>query len=68
MSTKYLIFIGDQYYPCGGWGDYLTYRDSLKEAIIAAQTYAMDGSYTFPWAHVVNLATMEIEWKYVPKE
>ena len=61
QGKKYLVFVGDQYYPCGGWADYLSEYEGLDVAR-AAMTQAMEeGSrVTFQWGHIVDAETREI--------
>jgi len=50
---RFLVFAYEQYYPRGGWGDFVGDFDTLEEV------YAADlGKYT-EWAHVVDLTTGE---------
>lgn len=43
----YLLFAGDNYYPGGGWGDYIGSADSLEEALALLPADA-------DWHHVVH--------------
>lgn len=66
---RFLVFAGSNYYPCGGWSDFVGAYDSLEEARAAAeerktlgQAYEARGQ-TFrctpdDWAHVVDLEQM----------
>lgn len=49
MEHRYLLFTGDHYYPCGGWGDY---RDSY-ETIPAAHAAML--LMTDEWYQIVDL-------------
>ncbi len=33
---RFLLFAGDQYYPCGGWRDFQGSFDTLEEALAKA--------------------------------
>ncbi len=46
---KYLLFLGDYFYPSGGWDDFIDHYDSLDKAIDHIKTF--DASYK--WAHIV---------------
>ncbi len=49
MNDKYLLFLGDDYYPSGGWEDFSGYFDSPQEAIEkinSIEPYCK-------WAHIV---------------
>ncbi len=61
QGKEYLVFVGDQYYPGGGWADYLSEHEGLDVAR-AAMTQAMEeGSrVTFQWGHIVDAETREI--------
>ena len=43
----YLLFAGNEYYPRGGWNDYVDNYLTLEEALIAAATIMCD------WWHIV---------------
>jgi hypothetical protein len=56
-EPQFALFSGDNYYPLGGWDDYIdTYR-TLDEAKTARRP-ADD------WAHVVDLLICEVVAKY----
>jgi len=44
----YLVFLGENYYPYGGWEDFSADFDSLEESINYIKSH--DGDI---WAHVV---------------
>lgn len=46
---KYLLFLGDNYYPSGGWDDFVNYFDTLYDAINHIKTFDPD----WKWAHVM---------------
>lgn len=50
----FLVFAGYNYYPSGGWEDFVEAFDTFEEAYAAAEV--ADGD----WAHVVNLSTREV--------
>ena len=49
---KYILFLGDQYYPAGGWNDFSGSFDDLE----AAKSYAEERreENSFLWWHVVD--------------
>ena len=51
---RYLLFGGDDYYPAGGWGDFLGDFDSVPDAVAAAASHPMKPQ----WAEVVDTETM----------
>lgn len=54
----YLIFAGDNYYPRGGFGDFIGRADTLEDAMAAARAGGEYGS--FDWWHIVDSRTMQI--------
>lgn len=57
---RYLLFVGDDYYPRGGFNDLRGVYDSIEDA----QSYRF---YEDEWGHVVDMATLEIisRWETV---
>ncbi len=55
---RYLIFGGDQYYPCGGWRDYRGNFDDLEEAKIFTLSLRCD------WLHIVDSKTAIVVWRH----
>lgn len=47
--NEYLVFLGDDFYPCGGWEDFRGDFDSLEEAL----NYIKSQEPNYSWAHVV---------------
>lgn len=45
----YLVFLGENYYPCGGWEDFRGDFDSLEEAL----NYIKYQEPHYNWGHVV---------------
>lgn len=56
---KYLIFGGDQYYPRGGWSDFIKDFETLESALdyIARLDSSVD------WIHIVNTSSGRVEWE-----
>jgi hypothetical protein len=54
----YLVFGGKEYYPDGGWDDFMGKFSSSEEAINYIINVELD--YTINWAHVVDFRSMEI--------
>jgi len=56
---RYLLFAGDNYYPCGGWEDFIEDFDDLQKARDrgAAEEVA-DGLGR--WWHVVDSETKSV--------
>jgi len=56
----FLLFAGDDYYPCGGWNDYRGTFTNQKDAVAKGKEL-VNGNYD--WWHVVDLDTSaEVEW------
>lgn len=53
---QYLVFVGDCYYPGGGWNDFDYATDSLDDAILHAGQRAED------WRQVVDLEQLAVVW------
>jgi len=51
MLKKVLLFAGNQFYPNGGWEDFVEYFDSIDEAKKFLIDNFNDESYM--WAHIV---------------
>lgn len=51
---RYLLFSGDDYYPCGGWDDFEGDFDTLEESLKLTKKHSDD------WCHVVDTVTMKI--------
>ncbi len=51
---RFLVFSGYDYYPCGGWDDFLGDFDSIGEARAAAAKEP-----PVYWTHVVDLQSGE---------
>lgn len=55
----FLLFLGDKYYPNGGWNDFKGSFVTLKEA--QESIYNWDA---FDWAHIVDSSTGKIVWVF----
>lgn len=56
---RFLLFVGDTYYPCGGWRDFKGSFDTEDEARAhAAVLKADENGYGWDWAHIVDTETM----------
>lgn len=53
---RYLLFAGEDYYPVGGWDDFIGSFDSLGEALArVTEEYAHSKYKTgFDWAHCID--------------
>jgi hypothetical protein len=61
---RYLLFAHDQYYPCGGWGDFKSSFDSLEEAFAYGRQKDINGHKRYDWCHVVDTETWTAEYDY----
>jgi len=52
---RFLLFYGQNYYPDGGWRDYIGAYDSLEEA-----QRRLIGSYHYDWHQIVDTTTGQI--------
>lgn len=53
---KYLLFGGDNYYPSGGWNDFVDSFDTILEAMAKMDI----AKWEWDWAQIVNTATEEV--------
>lgn len=54
---RYLLFTGDNYYPSGGWDDFVDSFDSLPDALAALGAHGRK----MDWFHVVDSHTGKME-------
>jgi len=52
---RYLLFAGYDYYPAGGWGDFIEAFPTFEEAAVGRATYEKKRD----WIHIVDLARLE---------
>lgn len=50
MIYRYLLFSGEDYYPLGGWSDFVRDFDTPEEAM----GYRVPSSRGSDWAHIVD--------------
>jgi len=60
MNDKFLVFRGDDYYPAGGWGDYIGSSNDIRGAVlIAINTLDSEGHAPInghcEWYHIVDI-------------
>jgi hypothetical protein len=58
-EARFLLFATWDYYPSGGWNDFVGAFKTQKAAMVAIQTTARQHGDRF---HVVSLETLEIVW------
>ena len=49
-ASRFLVFAGEVYYPCGGWDDFVAAFGDRDHAIEIAMKYHAKGN----WVHVVD--------------
>ena len=59
---RYLVFAGEDYYPAGGWGDFIEAFASHEDAASKAAECEERGD----WSQVVDLERMEEVYKEQP--
>jgi hypothetical protein len=52
---RYCVFAGADYYPAGGWHDFQLSRDTLGEAVQAAEELIEDKSLQYNWWQVFDM-------------
>ncbi len=60
MMRRFLLFMGDTYYPSGGWQDFKKSFDTMSEAVKAVSGATKDtdlGNSSWDWWQVVDLET-----------
>lgn len=69
MMERFLLFVGEEYYPHGGWDDLAASYDSLDAAKVAFLSPGKwwDGVGWSCWAHVVDLQTGAIASRMQPE-
>ncbi|QIN97809.1 hypothetical protein PhiZZ30_148 [Serratia phage PhiZZ30] len=62
-KVNFLLFAGDNYYPCGGYDDLIAYaetEDKLRDIIKENENKPDYGSNRFDWWQIVNAHTHAI--------
>ena len=59
MRKPFALFLGDDYYPDGGWRDFVGFFETMDEAIAAAVEPEEDCVSGW-WFHVADLRTGKI--------
>ena len=52
---RYCVFAGAHYYPSGGWHDFRASRDTLGEAVQAAEELMEDEFLQYSWWQVFDM-------------
>ena len=56
---RFVVFAGFQYYPGGGWEDFIGSCDTLEEARELRRA-TLEENYQYSWSHIVDLQTGEV--------
>ncbi len=56
MIKQFAIFAGEDFYPLGGWSDYIKSFDTLEDA----KEYILAGNVMRDWIQIVDLKTGDI--------
>lgn len=51
---RYLLFVGDRYYPVGGAADFFGDFETEEEAWKVLETFASDRDYGSDWANLLD--------------
>lgn len=54
--NQFVLFAGDNYYPGGGWQDFVDSYDTVEEAVAAGKPDEDDWG---KWYHVIDITTGE---------
>jgi len=57
---QYLLFAGDNYYPAGGWDDFIDSFDEPEDAVIAGEVKETHYGIThkkYDWYHIIDSKT-----------
>ena len=63
MLEKFALFAGQNYYPGGGWEDFVGMYESLEEAREAFYKSGKDSVIPYEWGHVVDLENQVVVWQ-----
>lgn len=56
---QFLLFCGEDYDACGGWGDFFGDFSTIAEAAVALEASCLSRS---EWAHIVDTERMAVTW------
>ena len=59
----FILFAGQDYYPGGGWEDFVGMYESLEEAREAFYKSNDDSVIPYEWGHVVDLKNQVVVWQ-----
>lgn len=53
---RFLLFIGPEYYPSGGFSDFNSEHETQESAVALGQKKVVEESAYYGWWHVVDLS------------
>lgn len=57
---QYLLFIGESFYPSGGWDDFVKDSDDLEELKDDLRKACLPTKWGGPWGHIVGTESKKI--------
>jgi len=60
MTNKYILFAGEDHYPCGGARDYQMSSDNIEDCKLFFEQRDTSQLYCPEWAHIIDRDTFEI--------
>lgn len=61
---RFLVFKGNNYYPCGGMDDFKGDYDSLKEAVFNVTQLLVVEGYEYTWGHIYDTELRQEVWEH----
>ncbi len=55
LPRRFCVFAGADYYPSGGWHDFRASRDTLEQAVQAAEKLMEDEFLQYSWWQVFDM-------------
>ena len=55
LPRRFCIFGGPDYYPSGGWHDFRLSRDTLKDAVRAAEELSTGDAASIDWWQIFDM-------------
>jgi hypothetical protein len=60
ITTAFLLFAGDDFYPGGGWTDFVARFDSLEEA----KEFIVQNKKSYDWVEIVECNNLNFSLVY----
>lgn len=58
---RFALFLGNQYYPSGGWEDFYAAFDTVEDAKAQAEKELPE--LTYAWANIADLQVGKMVWR-----